>query len=146
MQASPPPTTELLHQGEIRWSPTSCPACHHPLHYSPGVLYQAQLSWIYCQGFRTWYHGPEYSEGKSWCLGRNLHDCPVHSRGQRIMMVTKHMQCPPTCWFMLPLDDSPSLVDSSYKGQGNEKSFYIIFITEGNCFYNIPKDRTLSHR
>ena len=31
MQASPPSTAELLHQGEIRWSPTSCPACHHSI-------------------------------------------------------------------------------------------------------------------
>ena len=31
MQASPPSTTQLLHQGEIRWSPASCPACHHSI-------------------------------------------------------------------------------------------------------------------
>jgi len=31
MKASPPSTTQLLQQGEIRWSPTSCPACRHSI-------------------------------------------------------------------------------------------------------------------
>ena len=38
MQASSLSTTQLLHQGEIRWIPTSCPACPHAI-----------LSIIYCE-------------------------------------------------------------------------------------------------
>ena len=42
MQASSLSTTQLLHQGEIRWIPTTCPACPH------AILSIIHCKWVSC--------------------------------------------------------------------------------------------------
>ena len=52
MQASSLSTTQLLHQGEIRWIPTTCPACPHAI---LSIIHCKLLPWSDCQkGLATW--------------------------------------------------------------------------------------------
>ena len=47
----------------------------------------ANIPWSDCFGFRTWYQGPEYEDGKWWCLRR----CDrIHVM---ILSFIKHKEC-----------------------------------------------------
>ena len=147
MQASPPSTTKLLHQGEIRWNQTSCPACHHSIlsiihlvsctkHNYPELIARDSglIPWTWVQQWQIVVSGkksPWLSSLLRWSNDND--DNQAHAMSSNLLIHVALRWLSQSCRLFL--------LDKEMKN-----SLYIIFITEGKCFYNVPKYRMLRHR
>ena len=103
-------------RNHMKSSQLSCLPSLHPLHYSPSVLYQAQLSLIPWTWVQWWLQIMVSGKKSPWMSWLPLQWSKDEDDDQAQMM------------------SSSQLIDVPLYWRRRKNSFYIIFITQGNCF------------